>query len=274
MGKKITKRWNSLRLQAQSRDDLSRTAALAVAAKCVEIALTAAGYPPINREGIQARLRRSGVLETSGLPSKKKIKEAFEARNQAIHSHDAPATNQCRSHLTTFYRTWCGLRKIFVSFQSAKLLADGFLTHPSINEVFLFGSLARKQPNPKDIDFLLFDDGSLSALKDSNWREYWEPDLMVEDELVDDVVFYSALRSGWINIVVVDGKRFGEDRAYTLRVWQNQADSLFFAKIASDLLYYNKRTQKWVDDAPQYFMRLKELRKLLEKDFIIYPSKM
>lgn len=52
MSDKIATRWNALRMQAKSEDDLTRTAALAIAAKCVEIALTAAGYPPIKREGI------------------------------------------------------------------------------------------------------------------------------------------------------------------------------------------------------------------------------
>ena len=173
----------------------------------------------------------------------------------------------------TFYRTWCGLRKIFISFQSAGLLADAFLHHPSVNEIFLFGSLARRESNPQDIDFLLFDDGALSALRDSTLREYWGPEIMIEDELLEDVVFYSALRSGWINIIVIDGLRFGKDKAYTLRTWQNQPDSLFFAKITSDLLYFDKKIKKWVDDAPRYFQRLKELRKILEKEFIIYPQK-
>src|SRR5271157_1561196 len=165
MARKLERRWRDLRQKAKQLDDFDRTGALASAVSAIEVALTAAGTPRQDREGVQARLRRyTALANRTSVPEQINIMAAIDARNKAIHDHVVPSPDDCERHLLVLHKVWRELRRSFVTRQQAAALAASILQSEGISAVFLFGSLARGKRDPRDIDLLVLDKGQFSYL--------------------------------------------------------------------------------------------------------------
>jgi hypothetical protein len=103
-----------------------------------------------------------------------------------------------------------------------------------------------------------------------NWGGYSSTDFVLEDELFGSSSDRrAAAECGWLDYVFVDGTRFGEDRGYTLSLCQSQRDPLFMINISDGLLKYDRVSAAWIDQRPQVFQRLANLRRLLETENIV-----
>jgi hypothetical protein len=154
--KKLNERWSDIRSAARSPDPFDRTFALSAAVTCVEVGLSAVGVERHHKkEGVQSRLRRWEEQNSKSEFADKKYRDAFEARNIAIHTHVAPEPKVCQEHVSALSDVWCALRRAYVTKENAAILAEAILDASVATEVFLFGSLARRRTEPKDIDLLL-----------------------------------------------------------------------------------------------------------------------
>jgi hypothetical protein len=266
--KRLTERWLDVRSAAKSSDPFDRTFALSTAVTCLEVALAALGVERRDREGVQSRIRRwadqNGKPEFCG----DEYRAAFEARNAAIHEqHVVAEPEKCKKHVAALFDVWSAMRRVYVTRDNAATLAEGILDAHVVTDIFLFGSLARRAKEPKDVDLLLFDEGDVSAL---NWRGYSSADILVESEFFDTSSGQrAALECGWLDYVFVDGTRFGEDPSYTVSLCQSHRDPLFMINIADSLLWFDRQSRTWVNRRPQVFERLGNLRRLLETENVV-----
>lgn len=212
--KGLNRRWEDIRRLSRSGDEFDRTSALAHAVACLEIGLGAIGIAPDRTLGVQARLQEAiAQLSLRRLPPIMDIKSAFQARNRAVHEHKVPSSKMCQQHISTFHKLWNSMRSTFVTREQAGRLAASILQTPEISKVFLFGSLAhRNRTRPRDIDLLLFDKGEFSAFG----AGYARTDLSILEGYFDVLSDPSAIRCGWLDLIIIDGCRFGTDSDYTL----------------------------------------------------------
>lgn len=265
--KRLNDRWSEIRSAARSADPFDRTFALSAAVTCIEVALAALRIERRDREGVQSRLRRWAEQTAKTEFTRGEYFEAFEARNAAVHRHVAAEPKICQEHVSALSDVWRAMRRAYVTRENAATVAKAILDANVVTDVFLFGSLARRKSEPKDIDLLFFDRGDVSTL---NWHGYSSADFLLEDELFGSSSHWrAALECGWLDYVFVDGTRFGEDRAYTLSLCQSQRDPLFMINISDILLTYDRHSGGWVDRRPQVFQRLANLRRLLETENVI-----
>ena len=214
---------------------------------------------------------KSGVLARGkAAPDEARLDSALHARNMAIHEHNVPSERECSEHVRTLDKVWRTLRRMYVTRENASILADALLDEDGVTDVFLFGSLARKSRDPKDIDLLLYDDGQMSALG----VDYWDPELVVDEILPETAAHLAAIQCGWLDCVPVDGGRFGKEPDYTRKLAERQMDPLFFLNIAESLRSYDRSTQAWNSTRPQVFERLANLRRLLATEHIVSPNAM
>ena len=266
MNVRLESRWSAIREASGSSDPFDRTSALALAVKLIETALTAVGVERFGREGVQARLARWEPISRLALDIP--LRRAFEARNLAIHGVNFPG--DASEHVVALHDLWCAIRRSYVTKEKAASVAEDVLQSGIVREVFLFGSLSRRKrrdSEPGDIDLLLFDTGEVSSFAASYWRIARNPELL-ESEFLDADDRRAASLCGWLDLVVIDGTRFGTDSAYTLSLCGNQADGLFFLNIADALLKY-ERGGHWIADRPQVFERLANLRRQLVTENIV-----
>lgn len=264
-------RWPDIQRLASSHDDFERTTSLAIAVGSLEVALTALGIARDPRQGFLRRLELSGILSRApGAPSLAEIRTATNARNSAVHNHAVPDRKQCTAHVKTLENGWAAFRRLYVTRKTAATLARHLLDFDVISDVFLFGSLARGHSDPVDIDLLLYDDGDLSSIS----SHYGDSTFFVREMMLDDIFFgdeavRAALRLGWLDYILIDGTRFGEDKKYTLSLAQAQRDSLFFVKMSDALLRYDRKGDRWVKARPKVFQRLATIKAQLVTENII-----
>jgi predicted nucleotidyltransferase len=254
---------------AHGLDELERTTALATSVASLEVALTALGIPKVSKQGFLNRFETSSLISrVKDAPTIAEIKAAVEARNRAVHGQPVPDPKQCVAHAKALFKTWCGLRRLYVTRETAGRLAMEFLASGAVTHVFLFGSLAvRGRKDPKDIDLLLYDDGELSSIS-RRYRgtvENW----FLDEIFSDHSAVEAALRLGWLDYLVIHGKRFGHDKQYTQSVVRQQADSLFFVNIADAILKYDISKRKWTVDRPKIFLRLASIKEQLAIENIV-----
>jgi len=267
MARQFERQWPEIRRFSRSQDEFHRTTALAMAVGCLEKGLAALGFQRQEGEGIQKRLRRARFTDFKGAPEPNRLKSAIGARNHAVHEHTVGAVDDCNKHIGILYRAWCALRKAFVTRENAALLAKAILQEEGISDVFLFGSLAtpKRGRDPRDIDLLLFDSGDYSY-----WLNQYGPENVWEDGFLETQAEQAAIRCGWLDYTVVDGRQFGKDPTYTLSLAQSQPDPLFFVNISASLRTFDpSSSKKWSDKRPQVFARLAALRKQLEIESIV-----
>lgn len=262
-GKSFSNRrgWQYLEDKAASRQRDDRHLALVRAYAWLEHALRALGYT--RAQGRTAELvkeaHRQGLFK---LPSYLGYGNAFELINRSIkirhiatHVDTVPGSSECKTAVRVFGDIWRGLRKHFVTLDRAQAVARVLLNIRHIQSIALYGSLARNAPEPGDIDLLLFDDGfySEAIAKGGETADDDEEDL--EDDLELDVdpgeyeepgvrtklilqklgitdgsrqqAFFDAACCRWLDVLLLDGSRFGADVAYTLETKTRQSDAFF-----------------------------------------------
>jgi predicted nucleotidyltransferase len=268
MTRELERRWPDLHHKAMLPNDFDRVGALANAVSAIEIALTAAGIPREKREGIMSRIKNSDVLKNSpSLPEWSNIKEAIEARNSAIHDANVPKDVDCLRHINVFHKLWGELRRTFVTHEQAAALASSLLKTNAISKVFLFGSLARNELDPHDIDLLLFDEGEFSYLDNS-----YNDRALILGESIDTLQNRAALECGWLDFVIIDGRLLGANKDYTLSFSKKNNDPLFLVNVSDRLQMYDQAQNSWVKQRPQVFERLATLRQQLEIEHIVEPQ--
>jgi predicted nucleotidyltransferase len=263
----LRNRWSDIFRLSKSKDEFERTTALATAVGALEVALTALGVPRDPRQGFQRRLDESQLLSRlKSAPATPDLRPAIAARNNAIHAHKVPDPKRCRAYIQTLHDVWSALRGLYVTRDRAADFAKRLLGMDIISDVFLFGSLARGHRTPKDIDLLLYDDGELSSVS----RGYgWIAESVLDEFFRDDAAVEAAVRLGWLDCVVIDGTRFGDDKKYTLAVAKQQTDPLFFVNISDALLRYDTRRTAWIKKSPRIFQRLATIRAQLATENVI-----
>src|SRR5688572_24852889 len=181
--KGLNRQWQYFRRLSRSGDILDRTSALAHAVSCLEIGLGALGVASDRKRGVQARLQDAMTqFALRKLPPTTKIKNAFRARNKAVHEHEVLPAEVCQRHISTFHEIWNSMRSHFVTRKHAGHLAASMLEMKQISDVYLFGSLARRNRKyPRDIDLLLLDNGEFSAFGSI----YGGTDLAILEEYFD-----------------------------------------------------------------------------------------
>lgn len=298
--------WDVLIDRAKSKHPLDQVAALIHAAAKVELALTAVDIPIQNARGnwlsLKQRLSQARAADPIKWPPESDLREAVRARNVAAHDLQSLITTRKRysSHVCVglFFQAWKILRGIFVTKQHAADLAARFLhlppfaqwddpseddfddaseddfsefdplTQDNIEAVYLFGSLARGNTEPGDIDLLIVDRGGLSLLIDPYDTVETGRDLLIG--ALDNRNFFTAAEraaaaSGWLDIVALNGKKFEDHFQYRRAMFNWQADPLFFLNIASDLLIYSEEKRQWHVDRPGLFDQLARIRQYLDQ---------
>jgi len=260
--------WNRIVTKAKSDDDFDRTAALARALAYVELALNAAGYERAANGGIGFRLK--AVLAGSSSEIRDRVARAIEARNAAVHQNRVPPNRECLAHVGTLRDVWRALRRKFVTHDHAASIARQCLENRHITTVLLYGSLGRNSKEPADIDLLLLDDGELSSFLVG----YGRTGLIAIDLVLDALKlatdsYRAAVASGWLDITLLNGRLFGNDRVYVRSVAAGHRDQLFFLNVANSIESFNPETGTWNGPKPQIFGRYNALRTQIDSEGLL-----
>jgi predicted nucleotidyltransferase len=163
--------------------------------------------------------------------------------------------------------TWRAIRRLYVTKDTATTLATQALESGAVTHVFLFGSLARGRREPRDIDLLLYVDGEYSSLVRRYGRAIDE--YTIDDIFTDPTAIKAAARLGWLDLVVVDGRRFGAEPAYTRAIVRQQKDPLFFVNISDGITKYHPAERRWLRGSPKVFARLALIKAQLVTENIV-----
>ena len=265
--------WPRIGKFSNSADEFERSFALVRATASLESALTAAGFPRHSpNQGLLDRVVRHGLFGRKGWPAERPFRAALDARNTAAHGgrgRKLAGPRACKAHVGILHQAWRYLRKQFVTKRTAANLAQRILENRRSTHVFLYGSLARAEREAKDIDLLILDDGELSTgVQYGNASEY----LLDALDVIDDAN-RAAIHCDWLDVMAIDGVRFGHDPRYTRLVAKLQRDSLFFVNIAEDVIPFDPKSQRWAGKRPAVFQRLALLRGQLENEGIVENQK-
>jgi predicted nucleotidyltransferase len=268
-------RWNEFKQRAGAENEFDRTSALLHAVTYVELALKAVGVGKKN-EPVKVRIKKLYSLQSvKGLPMQEKLEQVIDIRNIVAHEHKVPSPQVVKECVSILHKAWHCMRRNFVSRNNAAKLAKTILDSSYISNVFLFGSLTRTSRcrDPRDIDLLLFDAGQFSFYKFG----YGDIPPIVTDLLISKTALGSeanmaAIKCRWIQLIFVDGNRFGVDKQYTLDWAKNHHDPIFCLNLSDGLQKFDPTSEKWVKDVPQVFERLARLRLQLETENILAPQ--
>jgi hypothetical protein len=272
--------WARIRRFARSTDEFERSLTLGPATAIREFALSAAGFPRHTpRQGVLDRVVKHGLFSRKGWPTEQAFRKALDARNTAahggLHGKALPDRAALTGHVKTLHDSWRYLRRQFVTKRTAAALAQRILASGRISYIFLYGSLARAEREPGDIDLLLLDDGELSIGAQSIGAQYGmsASEYLLEALEVLDEVNRAAIHCGWLDVMAIDGVRFGHDPQYTRLIAKLQRDSLFFVNIAEDVMAFEAQAERWVGKRPAVFERLALLRGQLENEGVVGKQK-
>lgn len=277
------KNWENLFDRAESADPFDRLAALTRSTFFLEIALIAIGtvVPPQKMKGkkfpsLMQLLTSSRLVDEITITSIDDIKEAIFARNAAVHKGRVPSPHKCVEKVKVLYDAWDWMRREFVTQQTAANLAKKILMSDIFHNVFLFGSLSRDKWSPGDIDLLFFDNGEISYLgnnyaKERSVRNRKTLEKAGIPDTGTDKIFYAALDSDWIDIVVVHYKDFVNNPSYIRHIASTQ-DPYFLLNIADGIKKYDKSTDQWLDCDDLPFKKWKTIRNELVSEGILYDQ--
>jgi hypothetical protein len=80
------------------------------------------------------------------------------------------------------------------------------------------------------------------------------------------------LECGWLDYVIIDGRRLGANKDYTLSFSKKNNDPLFLVNVSDRLQMYDQTENSWVKQRTQVFERLATLRQHLEIENIVEPQ--
>jgi hypothetical protein len=236
--------WDYLLKLARHPDPDQRMIALVRGFAWLENALAAAGL--WSGKGPSApKLYKAAPELFPGLTEKDltSLRRDIRLRHQTAHLDEVPGSATCTQAVQQYMNVWALLRNRVVNVDRALDVADRIIRCPHILALYLYGSMARREGQPKDIDLLICDDGRYSDdLLDSD-LEYQEGDVdrgkrtkrVLEALGLAEKKLLAMAASRWLDILVLDLSRFGAEIEYTLAVRDRQRDPFFFENIAADL---------------------------------------
>jgi hypothetical protein len=261
--------WDVVVQRLASEDPFDRTAALARAVGSIETALTAVGIPN-PKAPVTARLKTE-LQSPPAVP----LLAALNARNEAIHALRVPGRAECGVYEQELFTLWTRLKRKYVNKQTAASIGHKIAMDTSCT-VFIYGSLARGGTDQNDIDFLLLDNGELSYFLESRYEHGPQEHIEVVFDFAEigTPENRAAATLGWLQFIVLDGRRFGSDLAYMQRLVRLQHDPFFFLNMAPDLQRYDLKSRKWsTENVPVVFTRLAILRRHLENEGLLVPHR-
>lgn len=221
----------------------------------VEHALDAADAPGPPRPIANRVLR---TLSMGGLGAgldERKVRAAISARHRASHQDKVPEVSECSDAVKTFRDIWHALSRQFVNMRTAIELGSDLLKRDNVETVCLYGSLARAQPEPNDIDLLVLDNGAYSSLTSpGKYSEGTFDAVRMTTEALhlldcERPKLLRCVECKWLDILLIDGVRFGSDLEYTTGIRLLQPDPWFFLNLSRDI--------KELDPVRGVFMELK-----------------
>lgn len=246
--------WDHLLDTASSKERMFRQSALIRAYAWVEHALDGAAVAG-PRTPIKDRIAR-GLSQVRGstVPDRQLVDDAVSVRNAATHVDKVPGEDACLTAVSTLRAVWHTLSRSFVSEGTAIALARSIAANTAVQYVCLYGSLARRSSEANDIDLFVADDGTCS---NDTFQPYGQGTFDAVTHTVDNLValgigttrLEQCAKCRWLDIVMVDGYRFGHDREYTRKLCQAQPDPWFFVNIARDVTRYQPATQAFMGES-------------------------
>jgi hypothetical protein len=261
--------WAYLRELASSPDATLRCGALSRSYAWVENALQAVRVPDPH---LSIATRILGLLSHQTLSrglDVVRLRAAIEARHLSNHQDSVPAPAECVEAVETLRAVWNALNRRFVRPRRAVSLASRMASRPHVDGVGIYGSFARQNPEPNDLDFLVFDDGEysdsieLGSYADGTFNAVRHTQEALECLGMEDEHLFACAKCRWLDILIIDGTRFGTDQDYTSELCSVQPDPWFFVNIARDLLEFNRDTNSFHFTSRFPFPRLREIHRNL-----------
>lgn len=237
----------------------------------MEHALEASGIRPgsgRDRRSTAGRIRRALRDGLLGPPvTEADIRAAISTRHDATHGDHVPQPSATKAAVSVLREVWEGLRRSYVCVERAQEIAVDLAACDGVDVVALYGSLARGETEANDIDLLVIDDGRHS-------KDVTAADISYADRraLTKKVLEHLGLLSGmleqvvlcrWLDLLLLDGTKLGQDRGYTDEMAGNQPDPYFFLNIAQDLRQFGRHQDCFVDLDIAYFRELQQIARSL-----------
>lgn len=188
------------------------------------------------------------LLEQSKNVDIDKIRQDIElVENAQIRLQNRLHKERSRQIFESYYEAWSCLSAKFITEENSLAIASRLRTSPHIEEIILFGSLARKDSNPRDIDLMILDNGyySLQRVMTYSVNDWATVKLFTELFDTDLNRFVSAMMTGWLDILTINGSALKSRATYARAVVQVQQDGSFFENISRDLLTFDQQTVQW-----------------------------
>jgi hypothetical protein len=144
------------------------------------------------------------------------IARSIQVRHAMSHVDTVPRASECRLAVRVYGDVWQGLRRQFVTLPRARNIALTLLGLEHVKTVAIYGSAARGKDDP----------GRRTS------------EVLKSLSLSDRTMHASLLQAAscrWLDLLLLDGTRFGLDVKYTLEVRDHQADHFFFDNLSHDV---------------------------------------
>ena len=274
------KGWPYLIKQAQSDNRELRQVSLIRSYSWVEHALGASGFRR-DKKPICVILYEAYKINSKlkTLPSCD-LRDAIKTRNLATHMDDVPSPNVCLRAVKVFGFIWDVLNEHYVNVSNAAEIAQAILRKKNVLSVSLFGSLSRSlngkyKERANDIDFLVLDNGEYSEKIDLSSSKYLDTSKITRKAskllTLPNFPFDHIINCRWLDIVILDGTKFGKDLTYTYKIASCQPDPYFFLNIAQDTHDFDLNTSRFVDTNIPVFLKLRKVADNLREIGFLEP---
>lgn len=235
--------WTDLIEDAGVSDKRARAAAVMQAYSWTGHALDAASIPR-NTASRGKELSTADRLLRHVTPlgfSEHDLRQAITVRRRAETLENVPGPDECLRASKLLQSVWFRLRRNVVNPSMTARLARQLRSLPHVEDVCLYGSLARGIGEPNDIDLLLLHDGEYSTVEPSGRYDKgtFHPSIHTIEALemlgLKNREYVGCAKCRWLDIKVLDGSRFGDDFEYTHIVQTAQPDPWFFVNISRDM---------------------------------------
>ena len=184
----------------------------------------------------------------------KRLQEVIDIRNRATHVDEVPSSLACTEALTVYHDIWKSLRDRTVTITVASEIARKVSQLRDITEVCLFGSLARQEKSPRDIDLLVCDSGKYSWFSDPLYPSAASRTAhFIKEARLESSNLGAMVQSRWLDIFPIDLDRFGSDASYIRTVRDEQPDPFFLRNISLDLQRYDFATNRFETGSTMVF---------------------
>lgn len=265
--------WKHLLDLAASRNKDDRVAAIVRAYAWIEDALDAANVPKgksiasrilstLQVPAVAGRLSRVQIEEM--LTVRRRVQPAINVRHRMAHQDTIPSIDECSAAVSTLRDVWHALGRDFVTMDTAITLAERMVKVKGVGTVCLFGSMARGELEPNDLDFLLLGLGEFEHKVSPEYEEGKVDTVFRTNEALEYLQLTErslllAAKCRWLDVAVINGTRFGIDRDYTVELRDSQADPWFFEHIALELLSFDARQRIFVEPKEGPFRELHDI---------------